>query len=187
MNQQKMFDIWGQKILYEKLIRRQQIKRRIGEMAIQIAGDNCGNNGLIMIGALNGVMPFLVNLSRKVGPMVKNLQIETVPISSYGLGTVSSGEPVMTLDPSIDITGKRVLFVDDLVDSGHSIRVALENLKKKKPASLKVAVLFSKPDARKVQVPLDYVGFEIPNKYVTGVGLDDAKLYRWLLDLWARK
>ena len=162
-------------ILAEVLIDEHSLQERIGELAEQINRDYACEQ-LLLICILRGALPFMVDLMRRL--TVLN-SIDCMAISSYGSGArASSGNVRMTLDLQTNIEGKHVMLVEDIVDSGHTIAHVLELLQTRKPKSLKVCALLDKASRREVEVPIDYRGFTIENKFVFGYGLDLDEFYR---------
>jgi len=157
---------------FEILFTQEQIRERVEEMALEISQDYSQEQKtpLVLLGVLKGAIPFLADLSRLV--QHPNLLIDYIGVSSYGSETTSSREPQITLDARIPIIGKNVIIVEDIVDTGYSIRTLIEILKARKPNSLKVCALLSKPSRREVDVPIDYLGFQIEDLWVQGNGLD---------------
>jgi hypoxanthine phosphoribosyltransferase len=127
------------------------------------------------VGVLKGSFLFLADLVRQLG---ENVVVDFVMVSSYGDGTESSGIVQIRKDLDINIEGRHVLIVEDIVDSGATLSHLCELLRTRRPKSLKVVALLSKPEARKQHAPIDFVGFEIPNEFVVGYGLDHAERYR---------
>ena len=153
----------------KELIRKEELDKRIEELATLIDADYKGKE-IVAICVLNGAVYFGTELTLK---MKTKMKMEFVKISSYE-GTESTGKIVKQLDiPREKVEGKDVLIIEDIVDTGISMNYLLEHLKQKSPNSLKVCVLLSKPSRREVEVPIDYLGFEIPNKFVVGYGFDD--------------
>lgn len=157
-------------------ISEEKIQSRIKELASQIEKDYAGKK-LYLIGILSGSFVFLADLCRK---MELDLEIEFMKASSYGEGTVSSGQVDISLDVKTDLEGKHVLLVEDIVDTGNTISALRPVLQKRKPASLKLASLLFKPARLEQKVDIDYLGFEIEDKFVIGYGLDFAGKYREL-------
>ena len=143
-------------------------------MGAEISRDY-GDEEIILVAILKGSIPFLADLSRKLG---ENVVIDTMRVSSYGDAMESSGVVKIVKDLELTIEGKHVLLIEDIVDTGATLAYLLELLQTRRPASLKVASLLSKPEARKTEVPIAYLGFEIPNAFVVGYGLDLAERYR---------
>jgi hypoxanthine phosphoribosyltransferase len=162
-------------ILAEILIDKDTLQSRIKEMAVEISVDYPDGN-LLLICILRGGVPFLVDLSRQI---TSPHMVDFMAVSSYGAGKrESSGAVRVTLDLQTDIHDKDVLLVEDIVDSGHTIASVLELLNVRQPRSLKVCALLDKYERREAVVPLHYRGFEIPNKFVFGYGLDLDEYYR---------
>lgn len=162
-------------ILAEILINEEALQSRIKELAAEISADYSDGN-LLLICILRGGVPFLVDLSRHI---TSPHMMDFMAVSSYGSGKrESSGAVRVTLDLQTDIHGKDVLLVEDIVDSGHTIASVLELLNVRQPRSLKVCALLDKYERREAVVPLHYRGFEIPNKFVFGYGLDLDEYYR---------
>jgi hypoxanthine phosphoribosyltransferase len=160
------------------LVTEQQIQDKIHELAKQIADDyeRDGITGdLLLVGVLKGAVMFMTDFARAL-PMPA--QLEFMAVSSYGSATSSSGVVRILKDLDRDIAGRDVLIVEDIVDSGLTLSWLLKNLASRNPASLEVCSLLRKPEAVKVDVPVRYVGFDIPNEFVVGYGLDFAERYR---------
>lgn len=158
----------------EVLISQEEIDERNREMAEQITRDFAGES-IHVIGVLKGCFVFLADLVRHID---LDVSIDFLGLSSYGDSTKSSGVVRMTQDLSEPIEGKHVLVVEDIVDTGLTMKYLLENLQTRHPASLSVCTLLHKPKGQKVEVPIEYTGFTIPDKFVIGYGLDYAELYR---------
>jgi hypoxanthine phosphoribosyltransferase len=160
------------------LITEQQIDEKIRELAKQVSDDypeRGDRDDMVLVGVLKGAVMFMTDLSRALTVPV---QMEFMAVSSYGSATSSSGVVRILKDLDRDIAGRRVLIVEDIIDSGLTLSWLLKNLQTRNPASLEVCTLLRKPDAVKVEVPVRYVGFEIPNEFVVGYGLDYAERYR---------
>lgn len=156
--------------VYEILITQRQIAERVSQLAQQITQDYKNEDSLVLVGALKGATFFLVDLARAVKH--PDVEIDFIDIESYGSGTVSSREPIINLDIRSPIRGKNVILVEDIIDTGYSMNTLLAMLRARNPKSLKTCALLSKKDKREVEVPIDYLGFEIPDKWVEGYGLD---------------
>ena len=156
------------------LISTEELQRRVHELADQISADYQGKNPLLVC-VLKGGYVFLADLTRA---MTINHSIDFIAISSYGSSTESTGVVRILKDLDRDISGKHVLLVEDIIDTGHTIAYILENLRTRQPASLRVCTLLSKTSRREIPLPVDYIGFEIPNEFVIGYGLDYAEKYR---------
>jgi len=162
-------------LLAEILIDEQKLQARVKELGSEISMDYPGGN-LLLICVLRGGVPFLVDLSRYI---TTPHMVDFMAVSSYGTGKrESSGAVRVTLDLQTDIRDKDVLLVEDIVDSGHTIASVLELLQVRQPRSLKVCALLDKAERREAVVPIHYRGFEIPNKFVFGYGLDLDEYYR---------
>lgn len=164
-----------QDILAEILIDEAQLQARIQELGAEISKDYQDGN-LLLICILRGGVPFMVHLSRHI---TSPHMMDFMAVSSYGVGRrESSGTVRVALDLQTDIHDKDVLLVEDIVDSGHTIASVLEMLNLRQPRSLKVCALLDKAERREAVVPIHYRGFEIPNKFVFGFGLDLDEYYR---------
>jgi hypoxanthine phosphoribosyltransferase len=158
----------------EVLLSEEQIQARIGELASQVSADYQGKD-LLLVCVLKGGILFLTDLMRQLD--VPHA-IDFMAISSYGASTETSGVVRILMDLNTSIEGKNVLIVEDIVDTGHTLDYILRNLSTRRPASLKVCSLLNKPSRRMIEVPIHYVGFDIPNKFVIGYGLDFGEKYR---------
>jgi hypoxanthine phosphoribosyltransferase len=164
-----------QEILSEILIDEKHIKERVRELGTQISSDYQGCD-LVLVCILRGGVVFMVDLMRHVTIPHK---IDFLAVSSYGSGARQSGGSVrLSLDLQTDIHEKDVLLVEDIVDSGNTIAYVLEFLQTRQPKSLKICTLLDKPERRETPVPIHYCGFNIPNKFVFGYGLDLDDYYR---------
>lgn len=162
-------------VLAEILIEADALQQRVKELGVQISREY-QNTELLLICILRGGVPFMVDLSRHIS--VPHM-MDFMAVSSYGVGRrESSGSARVTLDLQMDIRDKHVLLVEDIVDSGHTIASVLQLLETRQPQSLKVCALLDKPERREAHVPIDYLGFSIPNKFVFGYGLDLDEYYR---------
>jgi hypoxanthine phosphoribosyltransferase len=160
------------------LITEQQIQDKIKDLAKQVSDDypERGDRAdVVLVGVLKGAVMFMTDLARALTIPV---QMEFMAVSSYGSSTSSSGVVRILKDLDRDIAGRHVLIVEDIIDSGLTLSWLLKNLASRSPASLEVCTLLRKPDAVKVEVPVKYIGFEIPNEFVVGYGLDYAERYR---------
>ena len=157
------------------LISEQEIQRRIAELGPQISADYAGKIPFI-VAVLKGAYVFLADLCRQLG--VPH-EVHFMAISSYaGRATESSGVVRILMDLPASPEGRHVLVVEDIVDSGRTLDYILRNLRTRNPASVRVCTLLSKPSRREIEVPLDYIGFEIPDEFVLGYGLDFDERYR---------
>lgn len=159
----------------EILISEQQLKDKVIELGKKISEDYKNSDDFLMVCILKGGVIFMADLIRTVDIPVK---IEFMAVSSYGNSTSSSGIVRIMKDLDTSIEGKDVLLVEDIVDTGLTLKYIKEYLLARKPKSLKICTMLDKPSRRKVQVDVDYKGFEIPDKFVIGYGLDYAGLYR---------
>lgn len=161
------------------LVSEQEIQRKIREMGEQISRDYAGKD-LVVVGILKGAALFTSDLFRAIQIPA---QLDFMRISSYGASTKSTGVHRVLLDLDYPLDGRHVLLVEDIVDTGLTIKFLKENLGQRNPASLKVAALLDKPSRRKVEVGIDYLGFEVPDYFVVGNGLDYSEKYRNLRDI----
>ncbi len=164
-----------QEHLEEILITEEQLQRRVRELGQEISADYEGKD-LLLICILRGGVLFLSDLMRE---LTVPHSIDFMAVSSYGAGARQSTNQVrITLDLTMSIGGRNVLLVEDIIDSGNTIASVLELLNLRRPKSLKICTLLDKPERRESEVPIDYRGFKIPNKYVFGYGLDLDEYYR---------
>lgn len=156
------------------MISEEEVNARIAEIAAQINEDYKGEE-IVAIGILRGGVYFCTELTKRISvPVI----LDFMEASSYGAGTSSSGQVNITKDLIEDIAGRHVIVVEDIIDTGRTLSLLLDNLRARKPKSLKLCTLLDKPERRIVQVPVDYNGFVIPNKFVIGYGMDYAQKYR---------
>jgi hypoxanthine phosphoribosyltransferase len=158
------------------LISREEIERRVRELGEEITGDYQGRE-LVMVGILKGAFVVMADLVRCVDLPAR---IDFMAVSSYGMDTRSSGEVSIVKDLDLDIRGRDLLVVEDIVDSGLTLDFLLRSLKAREPASLALFALLDKVEARKVPVEIRYRGFEVPDRFIVGYGLDCAERYREL-------
>jgi hypoxanthine phosphoribosyltransferase len=158
----------------EVLVTAEQIQVRIGELAKQIDADYSDREPLL-VGVLKGAVMFMSDLARS---LERPSTMEFMAVSSYGSATTSSGVVRILKDLDRDVAREHVLIVEDIIDSGLTLSWLLKNVAARQPASIEVVTLLRKPDAVKVHVPVRYVGFDIPNEFVVGYGLDYAERYR---------
>lgn len=156
------------------LLSEKELAVRISEMGEKITADYEGKE-ILMIGVLRGAVVFMADLARSIKVPVA---IDFMAVSSYGSGTNSSGVVRILKDLDENVEGKHILVVEDIIDSGLTLNYLLDNLKSRKPASIKLCTLLNKPERRKVDVSIDYNGFTIPDDFVVGYGLDYAERYR---------
>ena len=160
--------------LEEILLTEDAIHERIAELSRQIEVDYAGEQ-LLLVGVLKGAVMVMADLARE---LKLPINMDWMAVSSYGSGTQSSGVVRILKDLDSDLTGRKVLIVEDIIDSGLTLSWLLANLQSRGAKSVEILALLRKPDAAKVDVPVRYVGFEIPNKFVVGYGLDYAEKYR---------
>lgn len=158
----------------EVLISHQQIRERTEELGRQITEDYDGKDPLLIC-ILKGGLMFLADLMREVD---LPLEIDFIAVSSYGDSTESSGVVRILMDLERNIQGRHVLIVEDIIDTGRTLSYIIENLRTRGPASIKVCTLLDKPARRELEIPIDYVGFTIPDRFVIGYGLDYGEIYR---------
>lgn len=158
----------------EVLIDEDRLQARIAELGEEISGDYAGRAPLL-IGVLKGAVFFMSDLMRR---LTVPCEIDFMAVSSYGATTDTSGVVRILKDLDLDIEGRDVLVVEDIIDSGLTLNYLMRNLESRSPASLEICALLTKPERRQIEVPVRYVGFEIPNKFVIGYGLDFAERYR---------
>ena len=167
----------GQKMKIGKImIKENELNARVSELAEMINKDY-GDRELVVIGVLKGCFVFMADLIKKLKPDVRVYFME---ISIYQSGTVSNGKITIKKDLDVDIEGKDVLIAEDIIDSGNTLSQLTEILKERKPNSIKVCTLLSKPARRQVEFEADYTGFEIEDKFIIGYGLDCAEQFRQL-------
>ena len=158
----------------EVLIDRETLANRVAELGAEISADYEGRD-LLLIGVLKGAVFFMADLMRH---LTVPCEVDFMAISSYGDATDSSGIVRILKDLDINIERRHVLVVEDIIDSGLTLSYLIRNLESREPATLEVCALLTKPSRREIDVPVRYVGFEIPNKFVVGYGLDFAERYR---------
>jgi hypoxanthine phosphoribosyltransferase len=157
----------------EILVSEQEIQAKVAELGRRISHDY-QDKELLLVGLLRGAIVFLSDLMRRIDIPI---QLDFFGISSYGAST-ESGAVRLVMDLETDIAGRHVLIVEDIVDTGKTLYYLVQNLEARRPASLRICALLDKPDRRQVPIQVDYVGFEIPDKFVVGYGLDFAEGYR---------
>jgi hypoxanthine phosphoribosyltransferase len=158
----------------EVLYSREAVQKRIAEIAAQIQNDHQGKE-LVLVGVLKGAFMFVADLARHID---LPLSIDFVGLSSYGEATESSGVVKITSDLTRPIEGKHVVIVEDIIDTGLTMRYLLDNLATRRPASVKICTLLQKPSRSRTRIPIDYLGFTVPDLFVVGYGLDAGERYR---------
>ena len=158
----------------ETLVSAGQLDRRVAELGAEISRDYAGRD-LVMVGILKGAVLFIADLMRE---LEVPCEVDFMAVSSYGSATDSSGVVRILKDLDAPIEARDVLVVEDIVDSGLTLHYLLKNLRARNPASLEVCALLTKPERRRIELPIRYVGFEIPDRFAIGYGLDHAQRYR---------
>lgn len=156
------------------LLAKEQIAERVEELGIRISKDYL-DDPPIMVSVLKGGFIFLADLVRTISIPI---EIDFMEVSSYGDGIVSSGVVRILEDLSLNIEDRHILIVEDIIDTGHTLHYIIDNLKTRHPKSIKICTLLDRRGRREVEIPLDYVGFVVPDKFVIGYGLDLAQKYR---------
>lgn len=160
--------------IQEVLLTEEMLAAKVAELGAQITRDYADKE-LLAIGILKGAVIFMADLIRAID---RPVEIDFMAVSSYGDQTDSSGIVRILKDLDKSIEGKHVLIIEDIIDSGQTLSYLIKNLSDRKPASIQLCTLMNKPERRKVDLPVKYVGFEIPNEFVVGYGLDYAEKYR---------
>jgi hypoxanthine phosphoribosyltransferase len=160
--------------LTEILITEEQIRSRLVELSREIERDYAGKD-LLLVGVLKGAVMVMADLARE---LKLPITMDWMAVSSYGSGTASSGVVRILKDLDTDLSGKTVLIVEDIIDSGLTLSWLLANLRSRGPESIEICALLRKPEAARVEIDVKYVGFDIPNQFVVGYGLDYAEKYR---------
>ncbi len=164
----------GGKQVGEVLVDSASLHRRVAELGAEIDADYADRD-LVLVGVLKGALIFMADLMRA---LTVRCEIDLMAVSSYGSSTVSSGVVRILKDLDTSIEGRDVLIVEDIIDSGLTLQYLMRNLRARQPASLEVCSLLTKPERRRVELPIKYVGFEIPNRFAIGYGLDHDQRYR---------
>lgn len=158
------------------LFTEEQIKERVEQLGAEISRDYAGKD-LLLVGVLKGALMVMADLSRSIS---LQLAMDWMAVSSYGAGTKSSGVVRILKDLNEDIKDRNVLIVEDILDSGLTLAWLKKNLQSRGPASIKIATMFRKPQSTRIPVEVNYVGFDIPDEFIVGYGLDYAEKYRHL-------
>jgi hypoxanthine phosphoribosyltransferase len=165
-----------EKYLHEVLIDEPSLQMRVKELGAQISADYAGRDGLMLICILKGGVMFLTDLMRHI---TVPHEIDFLAVSSYGRGRrTSTGNVRIDMDLTSVVTGKHLLIVEDIIDSGHTLRFVMDVMQARGPASLKLCTLLDKPSRRTIPIPIDYIGFQIEDKFVFGYGLDLDERFR---------
>ncbi len=160
--------------LVEVLFTEEQIQQRLAELAAEVQRDYAGKD-LLIVGVLKGAVMVMADLARTFS---RHVEMDWMAVSSYGSGTKSSGVVRILKDLDTDISGRDVLIVEDIIDTGLTLSWLVSNLNSRGPASVEICTLLRKPDALQMTVDVKYVGYDIPNAFVVGYGLDYAERYR---------
>lgn len=160
--------------IQEVLFSEQQLADKVAELGARISADYEGKNPLV-VSVLKGSYVFMADLTRKI---TIPCNVDFMAVSSYGAGTKTTGEVQIIKDIGSKIDGRHLIIVEDILDSGVTLSFLMKVLKARGAASIRLCTLLSKPERRKVDVPIDYLGFEIPDAFVVGYGLDYAEKYR---------
>ena len=166
----------GEELIGEVLVAEDDLQRRVSELADEISRDYRGKT-VLLVAILKGAVPFLADLMRR---LEVSSELDFMAVSSYGSSTDSSGVVRILKDLDVSIAGRDVLIVEDIIDSGLTLHYLLRTLKAREPSSLEVCALLTKPERRRVDLPIRYVGFEIPNRFAIGYGLDHGEAFRGL-------
>lgn len=161
---------------WEVIFSEEEIRERVRALGKQITADYVGKNPLL-VGVLKGCFVFMADLIRSIDT---DLSVDFMVVSSYGDKTVTSGVVKIIKDLSSDTTGRHVLIVEDILDSGNTLSFLKQYLGCRNPASIKIVTLLDKPDRREAVIKADYVGFVCPNRFIVGYGLDNKEHYRYL-------
>ena len=169
---------WYDADIERVVVTAEQLHHKIDDLAKQVAADYADKESVLLVGVLKGAFVFMADFARALGRQSRPVEIEFMAISSYGQRVSSSGVVRILKDLDRDIANRHVIVVEDIVDSGLTLSWLLKYLESRSAASVEVVTLLRKPDAVKVDVPVRYIGFDIPNEFVVGYGLDYAERYR---------
>jgi hypoxanthine phosphoribosyltransferase len=164
----------GEESIGEVLVSSEDLQRRVSELAEEVSADYAERD-LLLVAILKGAVPFLADLMKQLSVAC---ELDFMAVSSYGSSTDSSGVVRILKDLDAPIAGRDVLIVEDIIDSGLTLHYLIKNLRARGPSSLEVCALLTKPERRRVDLPVRYVGFEIPNRFAIGYGLDYAERFR---------
>ncbi len=159
------------------LVSASELHSKVAELGQQISHDYAGVESLLLVGVLKGCVVFIVDLARAICCDIP-VSLDFIATSSYGQSSESSGVVRLLKDLDTDIQGRHVLIVEDIIDSGLTLHYLRDHLQRRAPASLRICALLNKPDRRQTDVAIDYLGFDIPNEFVVGYGLDYGEHYR---------
>ncbi len=164
----------GDELIGDILVSEEDLQRRVSELAAEVSADYEGRE-ILLVAILKGAVPFLADLMPR---LTVPSEVDFMAVSSYGSTTDSSGVVRILKDLDAAIAGRDVLIVEDIIDSGLTLHYLLKNLRARDPRSLEVCSLLTKPERRRVDLPIRYIGFEIPNRFAIGYGLDHAERFR---------
>jgi len=159
------------------LLDEETIAARVRDLAAQVSADYADSDDLVLVGVLKGAFIFMADLARQLSVPHR---VDFIALSSYNKGSISDGAVRLIMDTRTNLTGRHALIVEDILDTGYTLDYLLRIFRAREPASLRTCVLLSKPERRKIEVPVDYLGFEIPDVWVVGYGLDYADRFRTL-------
>jgi hypoxanthine phosphoribosyltransferase len=171
---------WYDADIERVIITEEQLREKIHELARKIAADYTHVESVMLVCVLKGALMFMADFSRAIGQQGKRVELDFMAVTSYGQRATSSGVVRILKDLDRDIAGRHVIVVEDIIDSGLTLSWLLKYLASRTAASVEVVALLRKPDAVKVPLSVKYVGFDIPNEFVVGYGLDFAERYREL-------
>jgi hypoxanthine phosphoribosyltransferase len=171
---------WYEADIDRVIVSEEQIRVRTQDLAKQVATDYRAAESILLVGVLKGAFMFMADFAREMGRHGHPVEVEFMAVASYGQRATSSGVVRILKDLDRDIAGRHVVVVEDIVDSGLTLSWLLKYLESRSAASVEVVALLRKPDAVQVKIPVKYVGFDIPNEFVVGYGLDFAERYREL-------
>jgi hypoxanthine phosphoribosyltransferase len=169
---------WYDADIERVVVTEEQLRDKVDDLAKQVAADYAHHDSVLLVGVLKGAYMFMADFARALGRQSRPVEVEFMAISSYGQRATSSGIVRILKDLDRDIAGRHVIVIEDIVDSGLTLSWLLKYLASRSAASVEVVTLLRKPDAVKVDVAVRYVGFDIPNEFVVGYGLDYAERYR---------
>lgn len=158
----------------EVLVSEEQIRTRVKELGEQITKDYEGKD-ILVVGILKGSVIFMSELVQNIGKPVK---MDFMSVSSYGQSSISTGDVKIKMDLEYSLKDKHVLIVEDIIDTGYTLEFLVENLQDRGAASVKICTFLDKVDRREVDIPVDYIGYEVPDEFIVGYGLDYAEMYR---------
>jgi len=170
-------DSWYAEEIERTIITEDEIRAKVAELGAQVSADFAETDELLLVGVFKGAVMFMADFARALTVPVK---MEFMALSSYGSSTTSSGTVRILKDIDSDVAGKHILVVEDIIDSGLTLDWLLKYLEGLHPASISVVSMLRKPGVQRVNVPVKYLGFDIPNEFVVGYGLDYAERYREL-------